>query len=360
MNEQGEPPTSGPERVPKLDDVALLAGVSKSTASRALSGRRPVSPDIATRVHDAARRLSYAPHMGARSLRRAESMTIGIVYHNLDNPGHRELLQGLGAASDERGYSLLVMDASGSDERYLKLVQRLFERRVDGLVLDSPGDLGALRDQYRAARIPIVALYRKHPANDGIPVFSGTERLAVGFAARRLVSLGHRQIGYLSSVPATRRRAEVLAEAFAQCDPAAIVRPAFVDEPQDDRIVRALTDDLLLGPERITALFVDHRSVPYVVQELARVRIEVPSELSMISFSESRWSHAFTPNLGTIKVDVEGLGRALAQGLVDWILGDPPPEVTRTHEAIFLERGSVARAPGFAPPVRGAGPALRS
>jgi len=328
---------------PTLDDVARTAGVSKSTASRALTGARPVSAELAGRVQAAAERLRYRPHLGARSLRRSETKTIGIVYHSLDNPGQLDLLRGLGAESYERGFSLLVADAFGDDRRYELLVSRLFERRLDGLLLDSPGALPDLLDDYRTANIPVLALYSKHPADD-IPVHPGSSEKAVRAAVSRLLSLGHRQFGYVQSVAALPRRAERLQAALHDSGVAdAAIEVARIPEPQDDALVCQAVREMVRRDRPVTALFVDHRSTPPVLEELRVLRLGVPRDVSLVSFSESRWGHGYAPWMATITVDVEALGRDLARSLIDWIHGTPPHPDAKPREAVWLERQSVGR-----------------
>ncbi len=331
---------------PTLDDVARVAGVSKSTASRVLTGARPVRTELAQRVQAAAQSLRYRPHLGARSLRRSETHTIGIVYHNIDNPGQLDLLRGLGHESFERGYSLVVSDAQGDDERYEMLVDRFFERRVDGLLLDSPGELKGLLDDYRTAGIPVLALYSRHPANEWVPVHPGSEATAVNSAVRRLVSLGHRRFGYVRSVVGLVRRPRRLQDALDETGlPDLSLRVETVGEPQDDSRVRSVVRDMLTGPDPVTALFVDYRSAPVVLEELRTLGKSVPGDVSLVSFSESRWARGYAPWLGTIAVDVEALGRDLACSLIDWIHGTPPDPNAPPRQAIWLERQSVGRAP---------------
>src|SRR5690606_40676923 len=66
-------------RMATIGDVAKAAGVSRSTASYALSGKRPISEEVRRRVLAAAEALSYTPNAGARALATSQTMVIGLL-----------------------------------------------------------------------------------------------------------------------------------------------------------------------------------------------------------------------------------------------------------------------------------------
>ncbi len=332
-----------PRGVPTLKEVARLASVSISTASRALSGARRVDPGLVERVQEAASALRYRPDFRGRSLRSSKTMTLGIVYHNLDNPGQLDILSGVGSAGDERGYSLLVTNARGSDELYKTLMQRLFERRVDGLILTSPGAVSEFLELYEAAGIPVLALYTRDPSTPDLPIVTASEARAITASAVRLVELGHRSFGYLGTEASLRsdryvRTRKALERALGSpVDFAVHTIPEDMEHDTVRRIVRELVQ-----ARGVAALYCDHRNVPQVLSVLGEMELRLARDVSMISFSESRWAHGFAPHIATIKIDVEGLGRSLAEVLIDWIDGTPPPRVTSAQEAQWLERVSLA------------------
>ena len=113
-----------------LRDVAERAGVSISTASRALTGTRRVHPELIDRVETAASDLGYRPNQAARSLRMARTMTFGVIFNRLESPVMLDLLDGLNAGSADREYTLLVTSARGDMTVYRHLIRRLFERET--------------------------------------------------------------------------------------------------------------------------------------------------------------------------------------------------------------------------------------
>ena len=102
-------------RQPTSRDVAKLAGVSQTTVSYVMSGRRTVSPETETRVQIAMKELGYQPHAGARSLRSRKSRVLGVVipYHEgADGADQHYMLISLAQLLREHDFDLLLITAN--------------------------------------------------------------------------------------------------------------------------------------------------------------------------------------------------------------------------------------------------------
>ncbi|MFP5331659.1 MAG: LacI family DNA-binding transcriptional regulator, partial [Acidimicrobiia bacterium] len=120
-----------------LKDVADEAGVHTSTASRALNPetRSIVNRETVDRVLAAAKRLGYRPHPLARGLRTNQTMSVGMVIPDIENPLFGPIVAGAESVLGSRGYSLLIANSDGTDEHTWMVLQALLERRVDGMIL---------------------------------------------------------------------------------------------------------------------------------------------------------------------------------------------------------------------------------
>src|SRR5919202_1826863 len=96
------------QRRPTLADVAAAAGVSRATASRALSEEPNVSAQARDRVWAAAQRLGFEPNHLARSLRRGSTMAVGLVVPDVAIGFYARALKGAQEALEESGYHVLV------------------------------------------------------------------------------------------------------------------------------------------------------------------------------------------------------------------------------------------------------------
>lgn len=197
-----------------LYDVAARAGVSASTASRALAGLAVRKASRAA-VEKAAAELGYVPNEAARSLRVVRTMTVGMVFDRLTSRLGLELLDGLSSGLDAMGYSLFVSTAQGDPERYDQLVRRFLERRVDALVCVHGHGGGAALDRYLAAGIPALSLISRTGGYERLPLISPRVSEAARACLADLQKLGHRRLAVLVPPRAGHLFADVRAAARA-------------------------------------------------------------------------------------------------------------------------------------------------
>ena len=118
-----------------MKDVARLAGVSTSTVSHVINNDRFVSEAIREKVEAAVKDLNYAPSALARSLKLNQTRTIGMLITASTNPFYSELVRGVERSCFERGYSLVLCNTEGDEQRMNRNLETLMQKRVDGLLL---------------------------------------------------------------------------------------------------------------------------------------------------------------------------------------------------------------------------------
>ncbi|MGW0860477.1 LacI family DNA-binding transcriptional regulator, partial [Streptomyces sp. NPDC002690] len=124
------------ERVVTLTDVARRAGVSLTTASKAINGQDRISDQTRARVLKAARELSFTPNRIARSLMSGRTGTVGLVV--VDSHVHRfvlPILLGAEEALADVDLSMVIADARGDSARLRRIVERFAEQKVDGVLV---------------------------------------------------------------------------------------------------------------------------------------------------------------------------------------------------------------------------------
>jgi LacI family transcriptional regulator len=128
------------EKRPRLADVAREAGVSVSTASRALNHPHMVRPALLVRIREVSERLGYTPNPFARSLREQASRSVGLIVPDNTEPFFAEVAKAIESACFRAGYSLVLCDADTSPEREVEPLSRDVqdaERVLLGLRLDA-------------------------------------------------------------------------------------------------------------------------------------------------------------------------------------------------------------------------------
>ncbi|PPF58983.1 LacI family transcriptional regulator [Clavibacter michiganensis] len=174
-----------------IGDVARVAGVSRSTASYALSGKRSISAEVRQKVEQAVLSLDYTPNAGARALATSQTKVIGLLARFLEDefaPAMLQYILGVTNRARERGYDTLLL----TDEDGVSALRRISDSRmVDGFILlnvaENDDRLGILR----AAAQPgsLVGL----PGDpSGIDVFDLDFVAAGRLMVETLHELGHR------------------------------------------------------------------------------------------------------------------------------------------------------------------------
>jgi len=323
-----------------LADVARLAGVSASTASKALNGRSHVNAATRARVVQAAQQLSFSPNTLAQSLLAGRTGTVGLVTSDLEGRFIIPILMGVEDAFGADRVNGFLCDARGDAIREQHHVQALLSRQVDGIIVvgsrtDPRPSLG--RD------LPVPVVYTYAPSEDPEDLSIICDNVGAGrLAIEHLISCGRRRIAHISGDPgygASRERAEGALSALADAglEPVGRVRYGAWSEGWG----RAAAAMLLEAHPDIDAIFCGADLVARGVMDTLRERgRSVPDDIAVLGFDN--WKVLSTnarPPLTSIDMNLEELGRTAARALFAALEGAPRSGVEALPCRIVL-RGS--------------------
>jgi DNA-binding LacI/PurR family transcriptional regulator len=297
-----------------LDDVAERAGVSRALVSIVMREAPGASDATRTRVLAAARELGYRPDARARALAGRASNLIGVMFGVGVGAFHFDLLEGLYAAAEERGYNLILSPVTrGRNET--KAAESLQDFRFDGLIMLGP----ATPEPLLAGRLPVVVVgwHVDHPRVD---VVRTSDEAGMAAAVDHLVGLGHRRITHLDGgetlIGASRRdgfeaamRRHGLGESMrvvsggqAQVDGQRAARQLL----EHDRLPTAL---IAYNDDTATA----------VMGVLAQQGIGVPADISVIGWDDSEAAALSLVGLTSVVQQPAELARLAVDRVVDRI-----------------------------------------
>lgn len=295
-----------------LQEVAAAAGVSRSTASRALSGATAISPDTRRLVERTAGRLGYRPNRMASALRSNESRLIGLVLNNLINNSFHTIVEVVQRRSAVEGYQVLLCITDADPERERTLLHTLNDHRVDGVIVVGTGQNAALLNTARDNGTAVVDLIRSAPDSKA-PAVLAADREGAQEAVKYLLNLGHRRIGFIGGPPATNSGEERFAGYIAAL--------ADVGIPLNDELIRrgpftpefgaAAVNALLSLPAGagMTALFVaNHEAAFGAVPTLAARKVRIPDDLSLICHEDIPWLKWWHPAVTVVDNGARNLG----------------------------------------------------
>lgn len=174
---------------PKLDDVALEAGVSKTTVSRVLNNRGYLSEKTKQKVYAAMEKLNYHPNEVARQLFENKTHLIGLVFPTTANPFFGELISKIEENLFLLGYKALICNSMNSPQKEREYLQMLISNQVDGIIVGAH-NIGI--KEYQTVGLPIVSIDRF--LSDQIPIISSDNYEGGRLATEFLFSQGARKI----------------------------------------------------------------------------------------------------------------------------------------------------------------------
>ena len=325
-------------------DVARRADVSIATVSRVINDDPAVRPSTRRTVEAAIAELDYRPNAAARSLRLARSSTLGLIVSDLANPIYMEVVHGIESVARAHGYSLFLCDGSNDPEAENLHLERLYERRVDGVILYSVGRQPPAVAHFKASKTPVVAMGPSAHRCD-LPGVIIDEPTATVAAIQRLLELGHQRIGVINrDVPPGRYRYRTN-PIGQQLAAAGFPDQPFVVDATTEEHCRELTRSLLCQSKPPTALIVlTHSLTPHVLHAIYDAGLCIPDDISVIAYGDSAWATVNRPPLSVVSIDYQAWGRETADLLLRCIVApdEEPPKTIRAAQ--FIERQSIGPA----------------
>lgn len=331
-----------------IQDVADRAGVGVGTVSRVLNDNPAVSAATRRRVRAVIDELDYRPSRHARGLSLGRTQAVGIVVPFVTHPSSVERIRGVVRGCADTGYDVVLFDVETPEQRDHTVARLVRGDGVDGVLLVSLPPVEPVRDDLRAAAVPVVLVDCRAPA---VPSVVIDDVQGGRLATQALLALGHRRIAYLgglSTGPFAFESDAHRREGFA----AALQAAGIPEEPRlvvtdvfDQASARARTAALLDAADPPTAIFAASDRLALGVLEAARAAGRpVPGALSVIGFDDIEL--ASYAGLSTVRQPLVRSGRLGVELLLDAIAtgGSRGPVVEELPLELVL-RGSTGPAP---------------
>ena len=311
-----------------LDDVALAAGVSRMTVSRALRGDRNVAPELVERASQAATRLGYVPDPAARALASSRGSHVAILIPLLSNQLFVDLLEGVQRTLLPAGYQTLMgithYDASEEEQ----LLRGYLMHRPAGLLVTGVERSDSTRQLIAKSGIPCVHLMETL-ALEGMYSVGFSQRDAAHAITQHLIDTGRRRIAFAAAQldPRTLQRAQ----GYRDCLREAGLYDATLEwqnpAPSSLKVGSTMFEQILSIRPRVDAIFFcnDDLAQGGLLAAL-RMGIKVPRQVSIAGFNDLPGSAEFVPSLTTIKTPRWEIGVQSAKMLLQLMRGEPVAE----------------------------------
>lgn len=312
-----------------IADVAQAAGVSISTVSYVMSGKRAISRETRERVELAIDKLGFSPHAGARSLASRSTNVIGLqapLRSGVDVHVVMQIVTGVVTQARQQGYDILLL---ASDDA------KALERAARGSMVDALLVMDVESDDPRIDTLTHLG----HPSvliglpagRRSIPCVDFDFEAAGWLAVDRLVALGHRRIALIGSPAEVMARhtsyADRLARGFlAACEANGVtgtVHPCPGGTEAADTVDAVIADD----PE-LTGFFVHNEAaLPHAAARLAEHGRSRAEKLSVVALCPDDVARSVPSLADSIAVPAEAIGAAATEMICDMLAGSVKPTV---------------------------------
>jgi len=327
-----------------MKDVARLAGVSTSTVSHVINNNRFVSEGVREKVEQAIRHLNYAPSALARSLKINQTHTIGMLLTTSSNPFYAEVVRGVEESCYQRGYSLILCNTAGDEERMNRSLETLMQKRVDGLlIMCTESHLPSADILNRYPSIPTVMMDWA-PFEGRGDIIQDNALLGGELATQHLIDSGYTRIACIAGpqdkTPA-RMRLEGYRNAMTKSGleilPGYVVNGDFEFQGGYNGMVELLA--LETPPE---AVFTSNDAMAVgVYHALYQAGMRIPQQMAVMGYDDIELARYLTPPLSTIHQPKDALGELAIDTLIHRLSDPDASQQTLVLTPELVVRGSV-------------------
>jgi LacI family transcriptional regulator len=328
-----------------IKDVANRAGVSISTVSHVINNSRAVSEESRQRVEEAMAELDYQPNTLARSLRRQQTQSIGMIVPDIANPFFAEIARGIEDSSFQQNYSIILCNSEGDLEKQVAYTNLLIQNQVAGIVFVAAGVSTELVEDLQHREVPLVVVDRAVPRVEVNSVMTNHNQ-GGRLATQHLIDLGHRRIACISAgsglSPSADRVTgymETLWENNMPVNKKLIMHGDFQYESGYKAVHKLL--DL---PEPPTAVFACNDLMAVgCISAAAERGLRVPQDLSVVGFDNVRLASFTNPPLTTVSQPMRQIGTLALELLMERINDiDSPVRIEQLDTELVVRRTTAA------------------
>jgi LacI family transcriptional regulator len=288
-----------------IKDIANETGVSIATVSRVLNNSGYASSEIRERILAVAKELNYQPNAVARSLKMHRTNTIGVIVPDISNPYFMKISKGIEDTILQNGYHLIFASGDENPQKERDMLQVLFEKRVDAIVLATSGNNEEMINKIKDAGIPVILVDRKLKEENGLDLVVEDNEDGAYQLTNYLIKQGHSRIGVVNghfkvSVGIERFNGyqKALKENNIEEDPDLIFNGNF----HQDGGISAVDQFMNLSKPPTAILSCNNTMAFGVLLQLRRLGYDIPKDIVVVSYGDVEAARLLHSS-GIVRVD---------------------------------------------------------
>jgi LacI family transcriptional regulator len=316
------------DKRPTIIDVATLAGVSKSTVSLVLQQSPLVKAETRDEVRRAMAQLGYVYNRSAANLRSANAGLIGVVINDLRNPFFTEFATSLQMALSARGYATVLANTDEDPALQTQVVRAMLEHGVSALIVSPAyGDETAF-DAIARANVPALQVLRQVVTSTRVPFAAPDYPTGSRLATEHLLAQGAKHIAFVGGLEGravTQLRMSGYLATLAAHGLKPLHLPGRPGRAFGREVARRLAQD---HPEVDAVLCFNDLTALGLLTGCTEQGRSIGADLKIVGFDDIEDCAQVFPALSSVRCDIAGFGRKMAETVLDWLENDrrPPPE----------------------------------
>ncbi|MGN1148442.1 MAG: LacI family DNA-binding transcriptional regulator [Lachnospiraceae bacterium] len=305
-----------------IDDIAKELSVSKTTVSRAISGKGRISTETRERVLAYIKENNYRPNVIAKGLAQQKTYNIGFVmpgdYNLVDLPFFQKCLMGISEIASSLDYDVLVSMVSEGD---ISQLERMVDNhKVDGVILSRTLVKDAPAAYLREKEVPFVTIGTV--IEKDIVQIDNDHRSACRELTSILLMRGIRKMALIGGNKAhvvTKKRLQGYMDAYMEQSLSVDNSLIYMDVENSIMVNKVVEELLSRHIECIICM--DDSICTYVLNKLRKEKIRIPGDIKVASFYNSSLLESNVPSITSLSFDVQELGMVTCKTLLDLIDG---------------------------------------
>ncbi len=305
-----------------IADVAAHLGVSKTTVSRAISGKGRVSDETKRRVQMYIDQMDYKPNVIAKGLAQSKTFNIAVMLPTDCNmqelPFFQNCMCGICEAAAKRDYDVLTVYTAAGGLGGLERI--ISNHKVDGVVLSRTLVEDAAAEYLKKRNVPVVAVGSS--ADMSLVQVDHDHRSACRELTQHLLNQGIRKVGLIGGNEThvvTRNRYEGFGDAFRMAGRPIDMNLVHFGAERVQNIELAVEDLLEKNTECIVCM--DDMICNHVIQKLREMDTNLLNSVKVVSFYGGVSGSVLASQVETVEFDAKKLGSVTCNTLLDVIEG---------------------------------------
>lgn len=307
------------KNAPTLDDVAKQAGVSTATVSRCLNNPDRVVEKTRKRVLEAVQALGYTPNFAARVMAAKRTFTIGAIIPTMENAIFARGLQAFQEELHRKGYTLLVASSAYRSDIEEEEIRALVSRGADGLLLIGHDRKPEVYDYLEQQGVPTLCAW-SYSSDARLPSVGFDNREAMKGITQSVIELGHKRIAMISAIRNGNDRAQQRIKGAQDAMQDAGLNPTditIIETTYEVESGALALKNLMSHDTPPTAVLCGNDVIAVgAVRAAKEIGLNVPRDVSITGFDDMELARIVEPELTTVHVPHQAMGRKAAQELV--------------------------------------------